>query len=218
MVRRKDPRALLWCTRDLVQGNVSTQMFAHPNIPATFGRWTYRNVGDYDFIRATTEKCGAGNLTWCEDIVCIKDYSVDRCTIEPFLRYYQYPCTRPLPETPHVNVCHPDPDGRVMELSLLVHRQPDGSIVIDKAAFRYEASNAALVLSGLFVELIEGSTADDAMLIRPQDLVTEFHARASVSPAVAGVHLDDAGIRCYDVTLSMASLPIEVFRRAVSRV
>jgi glycosyltransferase involved in cell wall biosynthesis len=218
MVRTKDSRALLWHTRTLAEGNVSSQMFAHPNQPDTFGVWTNRYGGDYDFFQATVDKWPAGALVWHEDIVCIKDYKLINHPVDSFLRYYQYPCERVLPEKPHISVSVLDSSANPFELSLLIHRRSDGRTVIDRASFRYERSNAILIQGGLFVELVESLTVNEALLIHPQDLVSELVARASTSPTVAGVDVSGMDFHGHDQMLAMAALPVEAFRKAVSRI
>jgi hypothetical protein len=44
---------VLWSTKELREGNVSTQMVVTPNIKEQLGRWGSRYEGDYDFIKET---------------------------------------------------------------------------------------------------------------------------------------------------------------------
>lgn len=53
----------------LIEGNVGTQMFVHPNKPETFGVWVSRYGGDYDFIAATVAKFPEGSLVWRREVI-----------------------------------------------------------------------------------------------------------------------------------------------------
>jgi glycosyltransferase involved in cell wall biosynthesis len=58
---------LLWRTKALVDGNVSTQMFVTPQ-PANEARWTDRYQGDYDYITAMAEH---HDIRWHEEPIAI---------------------------------------------------------------------------------------------------------------------------------------------------
>lgn len=60
---------IIWGKPELFLGNVSTQMFAVPNLPGRVGRWTKRYEGDYDFIFETVALYPAGSVIFREEII-----------------------------------------------------------------------------------------------------------------------------------------------------
>lgn len=64
---------LIWAERAVYMGNLSTQNFVVPNVPARLGRWGRRYEGDFDFIRSTLDLHPDGDATvvWHEDIVAV---------------------------------------------------------------------------------------------------------------------------------------------------
>lgn len=61
-------RDMLWTTREVREGNVSTQMIVAPNIPEKLGQWGNRYQGDFDFIESTLKHYPAGPV-WREEVL-----------------------------------------------------------------------------------------------------------------------------------------------------
>lgn len=59
----------LWKEREVRCGNVSTQMFAVPNLPGCLGRWGDVYEGDFEFIARTCEL--TGEPFWHEDVIAL---------------------------------------------------------------------------------------------------------------------------------------------------
>jgi glycosyltransferase involved in cell wall biosynthesis len=59
---------LLWQKKEVVEGNVSTQMIVAPNIPHKLGRWGNRYAGDFDFVASTVKLIG--EPIWREEVTC----------------------------------------------------------------------------------------------------------------------------------------------------
>jgi len=55
MFRMKHGSSVLWRTKEIAIGNVSSQMVVVPNDQKRLGRFTERYEGDYDFIRSTAD-------------------------------------------------------------------------------------------------------------------------------------------------------------------
>lgn len=53
--RMKHRGRIIWEKPELKPGNVSSQMFAIPNIKGLVGHWTSRYAGDFDFIKHTVD-------------------------------------------------------------------------------------------------------------------------------------------------------------------
>jgi glycosyltransferase involved in cell wall biosynthesis len=66
---------ILWRSKDIYFGNVSTQMYVVPNQPALFGEWTPHMPGwpepggDFSFIRDTVENMGG--VVWRDEIIAV---------------------------------------------------------------------------------------------------------------------------------------------------
>ena len=66
---------ILWRTRTIEFGNVSTQMYLVPNDPGRLGEWEPHMPGwpepggDYSFIRETVERFGG--VVWREEIIAV---------------------------------------------------------------------------------------------------------------------------------------------------
>src|SRR5262249_55851369 len=58
----------LWQRREVVEGNVSTQMIVVP-AGGPRGRWGKRYAGDFDFIRSTLALWPEGSLVWREEVI-----------------------------------------------------------------------------------------------------------------------------------------------------
>ncbi len=70
-MRRPSKNDVLWRKPEVRLGNVSTQMFVHPNQPSRTGRWGRRYAGDLDFIRSTLAKWPPGALVWREEVIAV---------------------------------------------------------------------------------------------------------------------------------------------------
>jgi glycosyltransferase involved in cell wall biosynthesis len=66
--RMKHRGGVIWKDPALRSGNVSSQMFAVPNVKGRVGRWTSRYAGDYDFIAHTVELC-QGAVIFREEVI-----------------------------------------------------------------------------------------------------------------------------------------------------
>jgi glycosyltransferase involved in cell wall biosynthesis len=66
--RMKHLDRVIWEEPTLRHGNVSSQMFAVPNIKGRVGRWTSRYAGDYDFIVHTVE-LHQGSVIFREEVI-----------------------------------------------------------------------------------------------------------------------------------------------------
>jgi glycosyltransferase involved in cell wall biosynthesis len=66
--RMRHQEKILWETPEIKAGNVSSQMFAVPNIPGKLGHWTARYAGDFDFIVHTIELHG-GAVAFREEVI-----------------------------------------------------------------------------------------------------------------------------------------------------
>lgn len=64
--------AVIWCDREVRQGNVSTQCVCVPNVTEKLGTWGERYEGDYDFITSTLACYGAGSVVWRPNIVQVQ--------------------------------------------------------------------------------------------------------------------------------------------------
>ena len=62
---------ILWQRPTISCGNVSTQMFVHPNLPDTFGTWKPVYGGDADFIRETSSRFP--DVIWREDVIAVHE-------------------------------------------------------------------------------------------------------------------------------------------------
>lgn len=60
---------LIWQRPELFSGNVSSQMFAVPNVPGRVGRWTTRYEGDFDFIASTLSLYPEGSVVFREEVI-----------------------------------------------------------------------------------------------------------------------------------------------------
>jgi len=58
----------LWERREVVFGNVSTQMIVLP-AGGRWGRWERRYGGDFDFLTSTLARWPAGALVWREEVI-----------------------------------------------------------------------------------------------------------------------------------------------------
>lgn len=73
MFRMIHGKNLLWATKDLTIGNVSSQMVAVPNIKNKLGRFSERYEGDFDFMRSTADFYfpDYNPFIWREEIISI---------------------------------------------------------------------------------------------------------------------------------------------------
>lgn len=60
---------VLWRYPAVVCGNVSTQMFVHPNCPTRTGRWGSKYGHDYEFIRGTLARWPENAVVWNEAVI-----------------------------------------------------------------------------------------------------------------------------------------------------
>ena len=54
---------------ELIEGNISTQMFVLPNNPSRLGVWGTRYEGDFDFIVSTLAFYPPGSLVWRPEVI-----------------------------------------------------------------------------------------------------------------------------------------------------
>jgi glycosyl transferase family 2 len=67
---------LIWERPELFSGNVSSQMFAVPNVPGRVGRWTTRYEGDFDFITSTLALYPEGSVVFREEVIAeLRDHA-----------------------------------------------------------------------------------------------------------------------------------------------
>jgi len=71
MRRASHLQDVLWSGKDLVQGNVSTQMFVVPNDKSKLGVWGCEYTGDYEFIKSTLSYYHSESLVWIPEIIAI---------------------------------------------------------------------------------------------------------------------------------------------------
>lgn len=64
-------RTSIWRKRELIEGNIATQMFVLPKSPGRFGAWGRRYAGDFDFIVSTIGLYPAGSLIWNSNIIVV---------------------------------------------------------------------------------------------------------------------------------------------------
>jgi len=69
MFRMIHGKSILWKTREVCLGNVSSQMIAVPNIKSKLGRFTERYEGDFDFISSISNYYP--QFIWREEIISI---------------------------------------------------------------------------------------------------------------------------------------------------
>jgi len=68
--RMRRPNDVLPAVRELVAGQVSTQMFAVPNDPARLAAWPPVYTGDFEFIRAVCGQYPAGPV-WRDEVIAV---------------------------------------------------------------------------------------------------------------------------------------------------
>ena len=73
MFREYHEGSVIWSTRSVALGNVSTQMIVVPNVPERLGKWGSRYEGDYDFIQSTLALYAAGvdALVWRPEVIAL---------------------------------------------------------------------------------------------------------------------------------------------------
>lgn len=72
MFRMADPNGLvLWCRKEVVQGNQGTPQLIVPNDPERLGVFGNRYEGDFDFAVSTLEKYPPNSLVWSQHIIYV---------------------------------------------------------------------------------------------------------------------------------------------------
>ena len=72
MFRMHQSTGLIWEAREVRCGDVSTQMFAFPNVPDKLGLWGNRYIGDIDFFTGTLALYPKDALVWREEVIAIR--------------------------------------------------------------------------------------------------------------------------------------------------
>lgn len=107
-VRLREPRphifraqldhvGLIWRTPEIQFGNLTTDLFIHPN-NRRFGVWSARWGGDFDFIRTTCAHYPEGPV-WCDYVIAHAEQSGTPAE----QRHYGKMTRQPAPEGPHLS-------------------------------------------------------------------------------------------------------------------